>query len=138
MYRPRLYREGVNRERFHFFKSVLLESDLHIGVSPDSFRPDMHAAVSAEQKRLYALLDNYFAFHPGFRTSLEPLEIPEKEVPATELQEMMRCGLTTGTGPMSSVAGLFAMKAGELLMAEYSPREVVVENGGDLWVTNCG
>ena len=136
MYRPRLYREGVNRTRFRFFKSVYLESDLHIGVSPDVFQKGMHTAVSGEQKRLYALLEHCFSIHPVFRTSLEPLEIPQEEALAPELQDMLQCGRKSETGPMSSVAGMFARKTGELLLAEYSPKEVVVENGGDLWVSN--
>lgn len=49
---------------------------------------------------------------------------------------MISCGLRTGTGPMSSVAGLFAQVVGQKLIAQYDMNELMVENGGDLFVRN--
>jgi len=56
--------------------------------------------------------------------------------PVPEIEAMIRCGARTGTGPMSAVAGLFASRVAERLHREYRLRELVVENGGDLYIRN--
>jgi len=72
--------------------------------------------------------------------SLEPLDLPEsfgKEGSLSEeIRTMLSCGQKTGTGPMSSVAGLFAQQVGKKLISAYGVKEVMVENGGDLFVRN--
>ena len=126
----------MNADRFHFFNSVHLESDLQVGVTTKFFDQKMKKDVIGEQQRLYDLLEAHFSSDPDFMTSLDPLALPVKKKLASELVDMMKCGLATGTGPMSSVAGLFAKKTGELLLAGYNPPELVIENGGDLWICN--
>ncbi len=70
-------------------------------------------------------------------TSLEPLSLPgEGEVLPPEIATMFRCGDMTGTGPMSSVAGLFAASVAGSIIASANPTELVVENGGDLFIRN--
>ena len=39
-----------------------------------------------------------------------------------------------GIGPMSTVAGLFAREVGEALLQNFSIEEMVIENGGDIYV----
>jgi ApbE superfamily uncharacterized protein (UPF0280 family) len=39
-----------------------------------------------------------------------------------------------GVGPMSTVAGLFAREVGEALLQNFSIAEMVIENGGDIYV----
>jgi ApbE superfamily uncharacterized protein (UPF0280 family) len=127
----------MNADRFRFFPSVYQESDLLIGVPHPDYRPQMQDTSLQEQVRLYQLLTSFSASHPLFRTSLEPLPLPagKEEVPP-EIATMIRCGLRTGTGPMSSVAGVFAEGVAERLTGEYGPPELVVENGGDLFIRN--
>jgi ApbE superfamily uncharacterized protein (UPF0280 family) len=124
----------MNSERFRFFPSVHRESDLLIGVPHRDFAQEMQGMVLQEQSRLYELISSYAGSHPTFLTSLDPLPMPDEEIP-DEISTMIRCGIRTGTGPMSSVAGLFAGAAGRLLAEKYNPGEVVVENGGDLYVS---
>ena len=135
MYQPRRYREGLNAERFSFFPSVYRESDLYIGVSPGDYREEMPALCQDEQVRLYRLMSAYGQQNPLFLTSLEPLmEDGGDRGMAPEIATMIRCGVRTGTGPMSAVAGLFASRVAERLHREYRLRELVVENGGDLYI----
>ena len=72
--------------------------------------------------------------------SLEPLDLPEScgkdGSLSEEIRTMISCGQKTGTGPMSSVAGLFAQQVGKKLISAYGVKEVMVENGGDLFVRN--
>jgi ApbE superfamily uncharacterized protein (UPF0280 family) len=137
LYQARLYREGMNSDRFRFFPSIYQESDLLIGVPRPDYLPEMPGTSLQEQIRLYRLLTSFSVSHPSFRTSLEPLPVPagEEEVPP-EVATMFRCGLRTGTGPMSSVAGLFAEVVAERLTERFTPTELVVENGGDLFIRN--
>ncbi len=138
----------MNSNRFRFFSSVHRESDLLIGVSHHGYRQCMESVCREEQLRLYALLTNHIAQYPSFSTSLDPIPIPREErALAPELETMYKCGSKTGTGPMSSVAGLFAQVTGRAIggLAENGSdhgelkavsSEVMVENGGDLYVRN--
>lgn len=132
----------MNRERFRFLACSHLESDLLIGVPHTRFSGEMEQTALQELKRMRKLLEAHGKTHPGFFTSLEPLPDPPIDlssgtpaVPA-EVLAMLRCGRATGTGPMSSVAGLFAERVGSQLASEYGLEEVLVENGGDLFIMN--
>lgn len=127
----------MNRERFHFFSAVLDESDLLLGVPHDSFHRGMMACVEEEMARLRKLLLDYSMEDSRFLDSLDPIDMPGTEsVLADEIRAMISCGHKTRTGPMASVAGLFAEQVGKRLIAEYGISEVLVENGGDLFVRN--
>lgn len=108
-----------------------------IGVPYHDFKETMPAKVRMEQERLYGLIRDHIRIAPRFGKSLGPLPLPEKgaDLPAG-IKTMYMCGEKTGTGPMSSVAGLFAESAGRLIDRLYRPEEVVVENGGDLYIRN--
>ena len=141
----------MNQERFRFFASAHLESDLLIGVSHDHFREEMIAISNKELIRLRTLLQDFTEKYPIFGTSLEPIQFSEvsneispgqvapenfpsrQELPE-EIASMMDCGISSGTGPMSAVAGLFAEHVGKTLIKGFGLKEVVVENGGDLFM----
>ena len=129
----------MNRDRFRFVQVSWLETDLMIGIPRDSFHREMETGVLHEVKRIRDAIRSYASVHPEFLTSLEPLEEPPgvpPESPPEEVTTMLRCGRRTGTGPMSSVAGLFAERVGQWLVAAYAPGEVMIENGGDLYLMN--
>jgi hypothetical protein len=138
LYQPRLYREEFNHASFHFFPAVFGESDLLIGVEPGMFRKEMVSHADRELKRLHGLLNAHILQFPSFLNSLEPL--PEKELPEDaplEIRTMLRCGAESGTGPMSSVAGLVAEYVGKVLAGQFGLSELLVENGGDLFIKSC-
>ncbi len=137
----------MNSDRFRLFSSVHHESDLLVGISHQAYYSGLESICREEQLRLYSLLARHIAANPSFATSLSPLPIPSKQGVSSELEIMYNCARATGTGPMSSVAGLFAEFVGKamgsnLAPAEDSnakvlaPAEVMVENGGDLYVKN--
>jgi len=47
---------------------------------------------------------------------------------------MMNASEQTGIGPMSAVAGAFSYHIGNMLEQRYGLKEVIVENGGDLYL----
>jgi len=143
LYEPRLYRGDMNQERFRFFRSVHHESDLLTGVPHHHYHPGMGKVVMSELIRLRKILIDYSERDPRFLSSLDPIDLLEPSpgsapgVPAAgEIQTMLACGHLTGTGPMAAVAGLFAQRVGEKLLDSYGEMEVVVENGGDLYLHN--
>ena len=128
----------MNQDRFRFFPATLHESDLLIGVLHGAYKPSMEEVSLDEISRIRLILENHLEKNPSFGTSLEALPLPHKnsETPE-ELVCMLSCGLKTQTGPMSAVAGLFAERVGWRLAQEYKLEEVVVENGGDLYLKNA-
>lgn len=127
----------MNSERFRFFPSVYRESDLLIGVSHKDFHSTMQHVAGKEQIRLHGLLSEHAKYFPRFLSSLESLPISDKESGfPDELEEMYRCGIESGTGPMSSVAGMFAEMIIKRLDSAFPIQEIVVENGGDVCIRN--
>jgi len=79
-------------------------------------------------------LERYIERHPSFLTSLKPLPIGE-DAPYI-IKEMAEAAERVGVGPMATVAGAIAEFVGSQLLA-FSP-EVIVENGGDVYLKSLG
>ena len=131
----------MNRDRFRFIRIVHYESDLLVGVPHHLHPKGIEKSVELELHRLRKILLDYSEKDPGFLTSHTPLDLTlehskSKEDIAEEIRTMIDCGKRTGTGPMASVAGLFAQEVGRMLLETYGVMEVVVENGGDLYLRN--
>lgn len=141
MYQARLYRDDMNRDRFRFFRIVHHETDLLIGVPHHLHLKGIEKSVELELHRLRKILLDYSEKDPSFFSSHTPLDLIRElsksgEDTAEEIRTMIDCGKRTGTGPMASVAGLFAQEVGKMLLETYGVMEVVVENGGDLYLRN--
>jgi ApbE superfamily uncharacterized protein (UPF0280 family) len=132
-FQPRTYRSQFNPERFASFTVQYLETDLWVGVDHPSFRKEIAELAQKEVMHLRKLLDNYISLHPEFLTSLEPVQ-PAANAPEP-VREMTASGFRTNTGPMASVAGMFARHAGEKIRARFPVKELVVENGGDYYLS---
>lgn len=127
----------MNSDRFRFFSSVYRESDLLIGVPHNAFHGDLQVFSRQEQSRLYKVLADHEVSCPGFTGSLDPLPLPGgiSGFPF-ELEIMYQSAILSDTGPMSAVAGMFAEQVARKLDAAFNLEEIVVENGGDLFVKN--
>jgi len=90
-----------------------------------------------ELSRLREVLEHYISKNPAFGISLKAIPLPANSfgIPE-EIRSMLKCGLQSRTGPMSAVAGLFAEHVGTRLVQKFNLEEVVVENGGDLYLKN--
>ena len=75
-------------------------------------------------------VEAYIRTHPGFLKTLVPWKVQGPAPPI--IREMADAGRRAGVGPMAAVAGAIAASVGiELLTAS---DEVIVENGGDVFV----
>ncbi len=120
----RFYRNYDSINRFTF--NVKLDtSDLFIMANSD-LRDEAFRILKAVR----AELENYIKIHDEFIHSLNPF-IPYGDEPEICIS-MCIASSSAGVGPMAAVAGAIAERVGKELL-NYS-EEVVVENGGDIWM----
>ena len=86
-------------------------------------------------------LESYGASHPGSSGFFESLEPLEDDASAPRLIRAMLAaarsttvGKSPGVGPMAAVAGAVAEHVGRALQDAFHCTEIIVENGGDLWL----
>ena len=150
------------------FRSWILsrgESDLWIGVSPESWKPEMEDSARRALLDARAHIEGYEP--PGFGEARNLLDAPSLDAPAPGaaagqplyvragheffvrslaplpddsgaplvVRAMLRAGLAAGVGPMAAVAGAIAEYVGKALKTAFGCEEVIVENGGDLWLS---
>ncbi|QGY44753.1 UPF0280 family protein [Maribellus comscasis] len=131
MFEERTYRTQFNTGRFTGFEVEFKETDLWIGVNPDSFKPEMKEIAFSRIKSLRKKLDEYIKTEPFFKKSLKPFHPSENAPP--EAKEMASTAEKAGIGPMATVAGLFAREIGKELKKNFQTEEIIVENGGDIF-----
>lgn len=103
-----------------------------IGVDPDSFQEEMKAAALTKVKELRAILETYLLIDPVFGKTFEPRRV---EPNAPEIVRIMaEAAERAGVGPMAAVAGAFSEAVGRYLMDRFDIQELVVENGGDIFL----
>ncbi len=124
-YRDREYRRV---EQSGLVSSIvkMVETDLHI-LAP---APVADPALQLLSK-VRADIERYIDQYPRFLDALVPLAMDDR---APEVvRKMLAAGLQAGVGPMAAVAGIVAQEIGQGLQAR-GISEVIVENGGDLFV----
>ena len=126
-YKERSYRSRFSNDERRWFCVKFLESDLWIGVDNGSYRASMEQDVYTMLVDLRRRMDAYLLMDPAYKAALTPydagLEAPEI------LKEMSRISHRTGIGPMSAVAGAVAKHVADFM----GTKEVIVENGGDIY-----
>jgi ApbE superfamily uncharacterized protein (UPF0280 family) len=76
-------------------------------------------------------IETYIRAHPGFLESYTP--VPDNPLAPPIIREMTAASKAAGVGPMAAVAGAIAEYVGQRCR-QHTPGEVIVENGGDLFV----
>lgn len=123
--RERFYRRWLRPGSRTGFRVTVKETDLYIQADAPL---EAVARESALQQRAY--IESYGERFPDFLTTMRPWRLG---VPApTIVREMTAASAAAGVGPMAAVAGAVAQQVGRALL-RYS-REVVVENGGDIFL----
>jgi len=125
MHKKRIYRNLVKKNNLVSFNVVVKETDLFI-----------HAGKILVDKTTELVLkyrgyvENYINMYPDFEKTLKPWQI---NGPAPSIvRDMVNAGNKAGVGPMAAVAGAIAEYVGLDLLS--SSDEVVVENGGDIFL----
>ena len=132
IFEPRTYRNSFSKERFRSFVITYKDSDLWIGVDHNSFKEEMVELALAKLKATRDELEAYILVDPFFKKSLKPCLVQET---APEMAKQMAVAAEkAGVGPMAAVAGMFSEIIGQALLENFSIREVVIENGGDIFL----
>lgn len=122
----------MGNDRWKSFRAGHLETDLWIAVTAALFTPAVRP-FSMDRILFYRdLLERHIREYPYFLDSLVPLHAPDNLHPL--ISEMYEASRSAGTGPMSSVAGAVAEHICRDLIEEFRFPEVVVENGGDIFM----
>jgi len=124
-YRERTYRR-VENSGLVASMVKMVETDLHI-LAPEKVDDLALQLVIDVRSRI----EQYITAHPLFLDALVPL--PGDEQAPEVVRQMLAAGLRAGVGPMAAVAGVVAGWVGSKLRAS-GCAEVIVENGGDLYV----
>ena len=130
MYVQRTYRSSQASPDLSFFKVVLKETDLHIGVDRKSYKPELEELALDLVWQYRNQLELYIQDDPDFRTTFEPHLLLESAPPLAYI--MGRAAWKAGVGPMAAVAGAMAEAVGQGILAK--AQEVLVENGGDIFM----
>ena len=130
-YKERTYRTRFAGDTRRWFCVKFLESDLWIGVDPDSYSASMESATYTYVVDLRRAMDAYLLMDPAYKTALTPYDAGI-EAPSI-LKDMSRVSHKTGIGPMSAVAGAVAQRVANYLKENFKVKEVIVENGGDIY-----
>ncbi len=133
---PRSYREQMGAGRFTPYTISIDWTDLWIGIDSHSSEAlseeRLRAVVTQEILRARDLILSYGQTHRGFLAALEPVAT-DPQAPML-IADMISAGTRAGIGPMGAVAGTIASYVGERIRREFPVNEVVVENGGDIYI----
>lgn len=130
-YVQRDYRRRFREDRWVHFTVECRETDLCIGIDRASWREEIPAFARRFVEALRTEMDVWIAGHSEYARALVPQEATE-DAPGI-FHEMAAAARRSGIGPMSAVAGAVARRMGEALKARFGVREVMVENGGDIY-----
>lgn len=127
----RFYR-NLHKGRFKGFNISYMETDLWIGV--DRFEEQMVDATYKLVVRLHEQLRDYVVRNKDFLLSFQPVRVSSQSPKI--VMKMAQAAEYAHVGPMAAVAGVFADEVGKFLIEKFSCSEVLVENGGDIFIKN--
>ncbi len=131
-YEPRLYRTKMGNSRFESFEINYKDSNLWIGIDKSSFNKFIPFFALKKLTEQREALEAYIKLDPNFKSSFSPIDIlPTAPNIAIFMADAAR---KAGTGPMAAVAGAFSEFIGKAIQTEFKIKEIVVENGGDIWL----
>lgn len=129
-YVERTYRNQARGKGLVSFSVCYKESDLLISVDQESFSPELKNIAFSLLYRCRRELEKYLAQDPVFGWSLVPHHVSPR-VPRL-VRVMAAAAIRAGVGPMAAVAGAISEVVGRGLLR--FTREVIVENGGDIYL----
>jgi ApbE superfamily uncharacterized protein (UPF0280 family) len=118
--------------RWQTFTVAFRETDLWVAVDAESFNKNIEPFTLGRILHYRKMLEAHIGKHPEFRDSLVPLDTPAGVHPM--VRAMYEAARAAGTGPMSAVAGAMAECICKDLMTEFALQEVIIENGGDIFM----
>jgi ApbE superfamily uncharacterized protein (UPF0280 family) len=122
----------MGNKRWTSFRSAFRETDLWVAVDTTHYRREAEKFTMDRILYYRDVIDKHIVVHPEFRDSLAPVVAPGGVHPV--VTAMSEASLAAGTGPMSTVAGAIAEFICRDILSEYDAAEVVIENGGDIFM----
>ncbi len=126
-YTNRTYRDLVDQGHLVSTTIMVRETDLHILAETDVSKEGLNLIGTARNQ-----LETYIEKHPEFLTSLAPL--PQDTSAPPLIRDMLHAATIADIGPMAAVAGGVAEFVGRGLLKAGITTEVMVENGGDIFL----
>jgi ApbE superfamily uncharacterized protein (UPF0280 family) len=125
MYERRTYRNLVKTDDLVKFEVIVKETDLLVRAERDLSQDTRESILKYRHQ-----LETYIAIDPEFQKSLFP--VTEDPFAPEIVQEMILASQLAHVGPMAAVAGAMAEWVSKDLLK--LSREVIVENGGDIYL----
>jgi ApbE superfamily uncharacterized protein (UPF0280 family) len=122
----------MGKDRFRSFTVTFKETDLWIGVSGGRGIHRLPEFALERIKDLRLLIEEYGERDVLFFAAMAPYAY--QSACSAVIAKMFLYAQKAGVGPMASVAGIFAQEVGEAIRAEFGVDEIIVENGGDLYL----
>ncbi|WP_321286594.1 UPF0280 family protein [uncultured Sunxiuqinia sp.] len=132
IFEPKTYRNSFSKERFQSFVITCNDSDLWIGVDPISYKDEMSAVALKKLRAIQDALKIYIANDSFLKKSLKPCKVQENA--PDFVRSMVEAAEKAGVGPMAAVSGMYSELIGKELMENFSINELVVVNGGDIYM----
>ncbi|MFO7760921.1 MAG: UPF0280 family protein [Thermodesulfobacteriota bacterium] len=132
-YIERDYRNRISTNGLISTSVNIAQTDLQILANQDLTKTATHLIIKYRSQ-----LENHISANPLFLTSLEPLPCDRLAPPI--VKEMLKAADKAGVGPMAAVAGAISGFVGRDLLADTECPEIIVENGGDIYIKrqrNC-
>lgn len=129
-YIERSYRQHHRQEDLVHFQLTVKESDLDIGVRKERFSPELVEWAAEMIQACRKPLEDYIQKDQAFLTALTPYPV-SPDAPEI-VRTMAEAGCLAGVGPMAAVAGAVAEWVGKFVAKR--SRDVIVENGGDIFM----
>ena len=127
-YRHRSYRQQSGDPELYACQLQVRETDLRILAAVEVREAALQLVVQYRTQ-----LENYLPRQPRFLETLSPL--PDDPTAPPLVRAMLQAGIITEVGPMAAVAGVIAEYVGRDLLKLPGCVEVVVENGGDIFLS---
>jgi len=117
-----------------FITILLREEETVMTVSVDRASFCDHLPLRSQQyiRQIRQELKDYFKEDPAFQSALFPH--PCASGAPRLVGRMTETAFKAGVGPMAAVAGAIAESLAHFLLDAFCPREMIIENGGDIFV----
>ena len=125
----------MGNKRWRNFRVCHKETDLWVAVTGYMYSSKAEAYTRERIHYYRDVLNNHIGMFPEFGSSLVPLGSHHYTHPM--VKEMYEASDISETGPMSAVAGAIAEYVCRDLISRFEFPEVVVENGGDIYMSLC-
>ncbi len=131
-YQPRTYRADMQTNRFRYFTVAIEETDLRVGVGCNEWNENIPNRIHEMVLALRQILKNWIVGQPEFLLTHHPISVSSNAPHLVQL--MVESTKNANVGPMAAVAGTFSKLIGEQISEEFHLSNLIIENGGDIWL----